>query len=153
MFGRIKNLFSPAQATAKRISGLVLSVFVLQVVAAGFCVSTASAVPVQQVSAMEHCFAGNMQTSVQTQDIGMSKVDMNQSMVNHTCSHCDMPNVNISFDKHSFNVADIAVDFVVVALVPTVSDVTTATFVVFPPDLQTQYTSLSTYNLNLRIRV
>ncbi|MCF6208329.1 MAG: hypothetical protein L3J61_02925 [Ghiorsea sp.] len=146
MFGHIKNIFMPLKASAKRISALVLSVFMLQVVAAGFCVSTASASPVQQVSAMEHCMVGNMKMPVQMQD-------MNQAVASHACSHCDMPDANISFDKHSFDVADIAVDFVVLALVPTVSDVATATFVVSPPDLQTQYTSLLTYHLNLRIRV
>jgi len=151
MLGRIKNFFTPTKVAAKRMSSLVLSVFMLQVVAAGFCVSTALAAPVQQVSAMEHCMAGNMQMSAQMQDMDMSKMDM--TMQAHGCSHCDMPDVNISFDKHSFDVADIAADFVLIALVPTVSDVPTATFVVSPPDLQTQYTSLSTYNLNLRIRV
>ncbi|MDQ6983605.1 MAG: hypothetical protein Q9M44_02710 [Ghiorsea sp.] len=153
MFGRIKNLFKPAKASAKRISTLVLSVFMLQVVAAGFCVSTSSASPVQQVSAMEHCMVGNMKMSVQMQGMDMSKMDMNQAVATHACSHCDMPDVNISFDKHTFDVTDVAADFVVLALVPTVSDVATATFVVSPPDLQTQYTSLTTYNLNLRIRV
>ncbi len=148
MFGRIQNLFKPAKASAKRISRLVLGVFMLQVVAAGFCVSTASASPVQQVSAMEHCMVSSMQNAEH-----MQSMDTNQNMVKHACSHCDMPDVNISFDKHSFDVADIVADFVVVALVPAVSDVATATFVVSPPDLQTQYTSLTTYNLNLRIRV
>ena len=153
MFGRIRNLFTPTKTATKRISGLVLSVFMLQVVAAGFCVATASAAPVQQVSAMEHCMAGNMQMSAQMQNMDMSTVDMNQSMSAHACSHCDMPDVSISFDKHSFDAADIVADFVVIGHVPTVSDVATATFVVSPPDLQTQHTSLSTYNLNLRIRV
>ncbi len=148
MLGKTNILFKRSKAAAKRISSLVLAVFMLQVVAAGFCVSTASAAPVQQVSAMEHCMVGNMQMSAQ-----MQGMDMSQKMSPHGCSHCDMPDVNISFDKHSFDVADIAADFVVIALVPTVSDVPTATFVVSPPDLQTQYTSLSTYNLNLRIRV
>ena len=151
MLGKTNILFKRSKAAAKRISSLVLAVFMLQVVAAGFCVSTASAAPVQQVSAMEHCMAGNMPMSAQMQGMDMSKMDM--TMQAHGCSHCDMPDVNISFDKHSFDVADIAADFVVIALVPTVSDVPTATFVVSPPDLQTQYTSLSTYNLNLRIRV
>jgi len=151
MFGRIKNLFKPAKASAKRISALVLSVFMLQVVAAGFCVSTASAAPVQQVSAMEHCMVGNMKMSVQMQDMDMSKMDM--TMETHACPHCDMPDANLSLDKHTFDVSDIVADFIVVALVPMASDVATETFVVSPPDLQTQYTSLTTYNLNLRIRV
>jgi len=153
MFGRAENISMLLKASAKRISALVLSVFMLQVIAAGFCVSTASASPVQQVSAMEHCMVGNMKMYSQMQDMDMSKMDMNQAMATHACSHCDMPAVNISFDKHTFDVVDIVADFVVLALVPTVSDVATATFVVSPPDLQTQYTSLSTYNLNLRIRV
>jgi hypothetical protein len=148
MLGRIKNFFTPTKVAAKRMSSLVLSVFMLQVVAAGFCVSSVSAAPVQQVSQVEHCMAGNMQMSAQ-----MQGMDISQNMRSHACAHCDMPDVNISFDKHTFDVADIAADFVLIALVPTVSDVPTATFVVSPPDLQTQYTSLSTYNLNLRIRV
>ncbi len=143
MFGRILSQLLPAKAVSKRISGLVLGVFVLQVIAAGFCVSTASAAPMPQVSSeMAHCMGGNM-----------SGMDMHQGMAKHACSHCDMPDATISFDKHSFDVADWAAHFVVVALVPTVSDVQAATFVVSPPDLQTQYTSLSTYHLNLRLRV
>jgi len=152
MLGKLNIFFTRSKAVAKRISSLVLAVFMLQVVAAGFCVSTASASPVQQVSAMEHCMTGEVQV-VGQMSVQMQGMDMSQNMSLHACSHCDMPDVNISFDKHSFDVADIAADFVVIALVPTVSDVPTATFVVSPPDLQTQYTSLSTYNLNLRIRV
>lgn len=147
MFGFLTQYSLRTKATGQRISSLVLSVFMLQVIAAGFCVSTASATPVSQVSAMEHCMIGN--TSMPMQMQGMD----HQKIVKHACSHCDMPDVNISFDKHSFDVANIVADFAVIALVPTVSDVVVATFVVSPPDLQYQYTSLTTYNLNLRIRV
>ncbi len=134
--------FGRSKVVAKRISGLVLAVFMLQVVAAGFCVPTASAASVQQVSAMEHCM-----------DKNMIMAGMDKSKAGHACAHCDMPDVNIPLDKHSFDVADIAADFVVVALVPTVSDVPAATFVVSPPDLLSPQTSLTTFNLNLRIRV
>ncbi|MDQ7002861.1 MAG: hypothetical protein Q9N02_09290 [Ghiorsea sp.] len=143
MFGFLTQYSLRTKAAGQRISSLVLSVFMLQVIAAGFCVSTASATPVSQVSAMEHCMTRNVSIH------GMN----DQDVVKHTCSHCNMPDANISFDKHSFDVADIVADFVVIALVPTVSDVATATFVVSPPDLQHQNTSLTTYNLNLRIRV
>jgi len=148
MLGKANILFTRSKAAAKRISHLVLAVFMVQVIAAGFCVPMASAVPVQQVSSMQHCMTGDMPMSEHA-----SGMQMDKSMSQHACAHCDMPDISISFDKHSFDTADIAADFVVVALVPTVSDVATATFVVSPPDLQTQYTSLSTYNLNLRIRV
>ena len=134
--------FGRSKAAAKRISSLVLAVFMLQVVAAGFCVPTSNATPVQQASAMEHCM-----------DKNMSMAGMDKNKAEHACAHCDMPDVSISLDKHSFDVADIAADFVVVALVPTVSDVPTATFVVSPPDLLSPQTSLTTFNLNLRIRV
>jgi hypothetical protein len=146
MLGKTNILFTRSKAAAKRISSLVLAVFVLQVVAAGFCVPMVKAAPVKQVSAMEHCMAGNMQMSAQMQDMDMT-------MQAHGCPHCDMPDVNISFDKHSFDVADIAADFVLIALVPTALDVPTATFVDSPPDLLAPQTSLTTYNLNLRIRV
>ncbi|PCI02712.1 MAG: hypothetical protein COB79_01690 [Zetaproteobacteria bacterium] len=148
MFGQMKNLFTPAKTAAKRISGLVLSVFMLQIVAAGFCVTTASAAPSQQVSNMEHCMVGNMQASEK-----MSKMDINQNMATHACSHCDMPDVSIAFDKHTFEAADMAAIAVVLAIVPTVSDVQVSTFLEAPPNILSLQNNLSTYNLNLRFRV
>ncbi len=144
MFGISTQLFSRSKAAGKRISGLVLSVFMLQVIAAGFCVPTVSAASVSQASNMEHCMTSSMDKQTMSMDASMAK---------HACAHCDMPDVNISLDKVSFNIADIAADFFVVAIVPTALDVEANTFVVSPPDLQTHYTSLSAYNLNLRIRV
>ncbi len=144
MFGSIKNLFKPAKSSAKRLSHLVLGVFMLQVVAAGFCVPMVSAASVSQASNMEHCMTSSMDKQTMSMDTSMAK---------HACAHCDMPDVNISLDKVSFNITDIATDFFVVAIVPTALDVEAGSFVVSPPDLQTHYTSLSTYNLNLRIRV
>ena len=144
MFGSIKNLFKPAKASAKRLSHLVLGVFMLQVIAAGFCVPTASAASVSQASNMEHCMTSSMDKQTMSMDASMAK---------HACAHCDMPDVSVSFDKHDVDNVSFAVDFVVVAIVPTALDVEAGTFVVSPPDLQTHYTSLSTYNLNLRIRV
>lgn len=148
MLGKSNILFTRSKAAAKRMSSLVLSVFMLQVVAAGFCVTTASATPVQQVSAMEHCMAGKMDMTSQMQGMGMS-----QNMATHACSHCDMPDVNITFDKPTFDVADFAVDFVVVAIVYTISDIRIATCLGAPPDIGTVSKQLTTFNLNLRIRV
>ncbi|MBN4060538.1 hypothetical protein JYT78_00555 [bacterium AH-315-I20] len=145
MFGISTQFFSRSKAAGQRISGLVLSVFMLQVIAAGFCVPTVSAAPVSQASNMEHCMGSTM---------NMDEMNMmDESVVTHACAHCDLPDVSVSFDKHDVDNVSFAADFVVVAIVPTALDVETATFVVSPPDLQTHYTSLSTYNLNLRIRV
>ncbi|MDQ6981183.1 MAG: hypothetical protein Q9M46_06860 [Ghiorsea sp.] len=145
MFGRIKNIFKPVKASAKRISTLVLSVFMLQVIAAGFCVPTVSAAPVSQASNMEHCIGSSMSMAEMS--------NMDKPMDVHACAHCDLPDVSVSFDKHDVDKISFAVVFVVVAIMPTALDVETAIFVVSPPDLQTQYTSLTTYNLNLRFRV
>lgn len=148
MLGKYNILFTRSKAAAKRMSSLVLSVFMLQVVAAGFCVTTASATPVPQVSAMEHCMVGKMDMSSQ-----MQGMDMSQSMATHACSHCDMPDVNIAFDKPTFDVADFSVDFVVVAILPTTSDIHIATYLDAPPDIGAASKQLTTFNLNLRIRV
>ncbi len=142
MLGKTHILFKHSKAGAKRISSLVLAVFVLQVVAAGFCVPTASAAPVQQASAMEHCM-----------DKNMSMAGMDKSKAKHACAHCDMPDVSISLDKHVFTADDIAVDFVIVAMAATTLDMAEPTWAESPPDLLSPQTSLTTYNLNLRIRV
>ena len=144
MLGKANILFTRSKAAAKRISHLVLAVFMVQVIAAGFCVPMVSAAPVKQVSSMEHCMTG---------DTSMSGMQMDKSMSKHACAHCDLPDVSISLDKHVFSADDIAVDFVVVAIAATTDDVAVATFSDSPPDLLSPQTSLTTFNLNLRIRV
>ncbi len=134
--------FGRSKAAAKRISSLVLAVLMLQVVAAGFCMPVSNAAPVSQVSAMEHCM-----------DKTMSMADMDKSKAKHACAHCDMPDATVAWDKHTFSSDNIAVTFMVVAMAATIHDMAAPVWVELPPDLFLTPTSLTTFNLNLRIRV
>jgi len=152
MLGKANTFFTCSKATVKRVSSLVVAVFMLQVVAAGFCATMVHAEPVKQVSAMAHCSASSMHVSGLAMS-DMQMADMGEHSMEHACSHCDMPDINISFDKTTFSPADLAADMFVVALVLTPSEVDVATFTDAPPYLSQLRTNLHHFNLNLRIRV
>jgi len=145
------NFFTWFKSAAKRTTGLVLTVFMLQVVAAGFCAPMASATPVKQASSMEHCTSLGMPMA---HTIAVdTAVDANMDM-QHACAHCDLPDASIALDKHAFAVADIAAEWMIIAMaVTTTADIAVVSFVNSPQDLRKPSTSLSTFNLNLRIRV
>jgi len=152
MLGKVNILFSRSKSVAKRLTGLMLAVFMLQVVAAGFCATMVHAEPVKQVSAMAHCSTSSIHvSSMVMSDMQMS--DMDNHAVKHACSHCDMPDINISFDKTTFTPADLAADMFVVAFVSIPSEMGIATFTEAPPYLSQRQTNLHHFNLNLRVRV
>jgi len=148
MLSKANIFFTGSKARLQRISSAILAVFMLQVVAAGFCVSMANAAQVHTasndmpMSVMQHCATSHM-----------TMEHAEKTMNHHACAHCDMPDFSMTFDKHVFSADDIAVDFVVLGLAATTADVAIATFAHSPPDTPLFYNTLNTYNLNLRIRV
>jgi len=144
MLGKINILFTRSKLAAKRISSLVLTVFMLQVIAAGFCAPMVSVAPVKQVSMMEHCMTGGM---------SMADTSIDKTMGAHACAHCDLPDVHLAVDKHSIDAANLVMDLVVLAIVPTALDMKVLAFVDVSPGVLTPQNSLSTFYLNLRTRV
>jgi len=155
MLGKANTFFTCSKATVKRVSSLVVAVFMLQVVAAGFCVTLVDAEPLNQVSAMAHCSASAMhKSSLDMAAMHMSDADTDVHTVEHACAHCDLPDIGLTLDKHAFSsAADVAADYVVIAIAATTADVAIATFAHSPPDTPVSYNTLNSYNLNLRIRV
>ncbi len=142
------NLFSWSKVAAKRATALFVAVFMLQIIAAGFCATMVGAAPAQQVIAGAHCATSAQHLS----GLNMANMDMSSKTTNYACPHCDLPDINVSFDKTTFTTADLSADYFLLAMMP-IADVVVITFDASPPHLSQLRTSLHSYNLNLRIRV
>jgi len=141
----INQFFTRSQTAAKRLSSLLLAVFMLQMIAAGLCAPLLSASPVQTSASMQHCM-----------DDGLSMMDetmADDSMQIAACVHCDIPDISIFMDKHSFGAADFNADLFVLAVMPTSSDVAVPSLVAFPPVVSALRHSLSSFHLNARFRI
>jgi len=149
MLRQFTNLFTWSKAVSRRVTHLVLATFMLQIVAAGFCVTLVNAAPEKQLLAASHCNTASKQMS----SMGMTHTAMDDKAAAHACSHCDLPDVNITFEKTAFSTADFAADLFVLTTILNISDVAMATFTESPPGLSTSLTPLQTFHLNLRIRV
>jgi hypothetical protein len=123
-----------------------MAVFMLQIIAAGFCVPAAVASPVSMVpqlaSEMNHCKHSAMDKGVQ--------LHSESDAVNHVCAHCDLPDLSINLDKQTFDLAHTALILQFVSLVPTVQTIVAPDFHNLSPPIRT---SLYTFDLNQRFRV
>ena len=137
------NLFTCAKPRLHRITTIVMAVFMMQVIAAGFCVTTASAAPfsmeVQHASDTDHCAGMNM-------DSAKPKSDKTE----HACAHCDLPDVSVCLDKQASNIDYVDALFIFVALIPSTHALPVSDYQSLSPPLRT---SLFTFDLNQRIRV
>ncbi len=132
--------------SSQRVAGYVLAVFMLQVVAAGFCVPMASAqsaaMEKHQLSEASHC----MQSAMSQQ---MSH-DREHEATTHVCTHCDLPDLAMALDKH-VQVMDSGIALLwFVAVVPSVQTIAVTHFQNLSPPLRT---SFFTFDLNQRFRV
>jgi len=139
------NLLAWRKSFSQRIAASVIAVFMLQVIALGFCVSTASAteIPMQmeQTAQMSHCDHSSM-----VQD----KLMANETQAEHICAHCDFPDVSLILDKQVLSLDDVTAALLYVVLIPSAQSVVVAEFSCLSPPLRT---SLFTFDLNQRIRV
>lgn len=127
-----------------RVAASIMAVFMVQMVAAGFCMPSLSAAAVEtsHEMMMSHC-----ETSQATE------IDHHhQSSDNaHSCIHCDLPDLSLTFDKDIQAFSHIAPDLLFVAFMPQLPSVSiTGTSLYYSPPLRT---SPVTFDLNLRIRV
>jgi len=147
----IFNLKTWRKSAMKRASSSVIAVFMLQMVAAGFCMPLLAAAPVSAPAMMSHtAHAAEMthcMTEVKAQQHQHSDVDQTST---HTCAHCDLPDVNISMDKHLFSMDDMGSALLFVTHVAARQSIVVAHFQHLSPPLRT---SLFSFDLNQRIRV
>jgi len=140
-----KNLFAWKKSFSQRIAASVIAVFMLQVIAVGFCVSTANAtempMAMEQAAQMSHCDHSPM-----AQDMQMP----NETQAEHVCAHCDFPDVNLVLDKQVLSMDDVTSALLYVVLIPSAQSVVVVEFTSLSPPLRT---SLFTFDLNQRIRV
>ncbi len=136
------------KAMRPRVAASVMAVFMLQVIAAGFCMPSAAAAPVETAHEMmmAHCDTGSSAQVSTHQHSGDDE---------HTCVHCDLPDVNLSVDKddaHALNhlLNQLALAQLFVAYAPTVASTIARSSPFLLPPVRT---SLDTFDLNQRIRV
>jgi len=149
-FGAI-NLLTWKKRFSQRVAAYVLSVFMLQIIAAGFCISTASAAHVsgatQQNVAKPHCMATTMKSEMlSSHESGMN----DKKTVSHVCVHCDLPDLSFAADKLATTMDHGSVIFVFVSLLLPTQAINVADFSNLSPPLRT---SLFSFDLNQRFRV
>ena len=102
----------------QRVAVSVVAVFMLQVIAVGFCISAANATAapmmMEQASKMNHCEHSSM-----IQDKRMS----NKTQAEHVCAHCDFPDLNLVLDKQVLSMDDVTSVLLYVVLVPSVQSI------------------------------
>jgi len=139
------GLLSWRKPLSQRVAVSVVAVFMLQVIAVGFCVSTAHATATPMVMAqssdMNHCNHVSM---------AAEKPMGNETQAEHVCAHCDFPDVNLVLDKQVLSFDDVTSVLLYVMFVPSVQSVEVEAFTNLSPPLRT---SLFTFDLNQRIRV
>jgi len=149
-----KYLISWRKFSRAHMASTVLLVFMLQVIAAGFCMPMANAAvgskhsdaPVatshHPMNTMNHCQGMKAES--------MSKAAEQQPAAKHVCAHCDFPDINISLDKLSFDFDQATTVLFVVSVLPPAQTLSLPDFKNLSPPTRT---SLFTFDLNQRFRV
>lgn len=150
MFLNSINLLTWRKSLAQRAAAYVIAVFMLQMIAAGFCVPMASAAATQmekqQTSKATHCMQSPMSQEMSHEQ---SQASVNDT-VEHVCTHCDLPDLSLLLDKQ-VQVLDSATPLILfIGLLPSLQTITIADFQNLSPPLRT---SLFTFDLNQRFRV
>lgn len=138
------NLFADAKTRSQRITTAVMAVFMVQIFAAGFCVTTTSAAHAApaMTAVANHCAEMSMDMAA----------PQNSEQGKHA-SHCDLPDASFILEKLSTSDVDLSIQLYVLAVVPMAFDVEVSSFSTIPLDLVPLRTDLSSFNLNLRTRV
>jgi len=149
-----KHLMSWPKFSRARIAGSVLAVFMLQVIAAGFCMPMANAAVVSKhsdalvtashhpMNTMNHCQGMKAEN--------MSKAAEQKPAAKHVCAHCDFPDINISLDKLSFDFDQATTLLFVINVLPPAQTLSLPDFKNLSPPTRT---SLFTFDLIQRFRV